>query len=502
MGPKPATTLALVLVIAGLLHYVLYFPGLYFSVDAWPLLHSAEKLLEEPQLSILDDEVFNGYDNHWPGVIFLDVIVSRVTGLDARVAYFHATWLVLVTALVLAAAILLRNALAPALLVLTPVVFFFAASPLKELYSYPLAYLFLYTVLRRSLAPMPLLALGLSLSHPLVPLVVLLVASAYLVLENGSRSLAPWRISDEPESRAGVSLIVLGVVLALYFATIGRVRQVESPVIGLGDVAVYMAYLSTVLLLVLILYAREPVERTRGLLGYIILALSFIVFIVLGTRYAEGDRGLLLLLYSTPVLLEAIIAATGIAMRGRLRALLHAIIIVTGINTAYTIIYLRLESLAHRLANHLVQGLALASSTRRKAAILAFIAALASSTGITLLILYNHAYPLDPTWLYTWSQVESYDIVLQYTTQNTTITGGAETTYYYQVLHMTKPVNPLTIRLHGLHIDRDELLLLTSTDLVNGLVFHGVVAPPHRITSGLRVLNKVYDSPALDAYTR
>ena len=55
--------------------------GLPFSIDAWPLIHDSKILYRDSPIS-LDSELFDGYNNYWPGSILLSTISSILMGLS------------------------------------------------------------------------------------------------------------------------------------------------------------------------------------------------------------------------------------------------------------------------------------------------------------------------------------------------------------------------------------------------------------------------------------
>ena len=54
--------------------------GLPFSVDAWPPIRNTELLIKHTPIH-LDDEIFDGYNNYWPGVSIFGAVFSQVIGL-------------------------------------------------------------------------------------------------------------------------------------------------------------------------------------------------------------------------------------------------------------------------------------------------------------------------------------------------------------------------------------------------------------------------------------
>jgi hypothetical protein len=59
--------------------------GMPFSVDAWPLIRNTELLLQNTPTSIVTD-IFDGYNNYWPGSQMFGAVLSQVTGLSPAVA--------------------------------------------------------------------------------------------------------------------------------------------------------------------------------------------------------------------------------------------------------------------------------------------------------------------------------------------------------------------------------------------------------------------------------
>ncbi|RLG87909.1 MAG: hypothetical protein DRO16_05580, partial [Thermoprotei archaeon] len=147
-----AVLLGVVLVTALLLRIA---PSFYsnnlFSTDVWPLYRDTLVLTNNPSLKIFDDKSFDGYNNRWPGVILSTTYYSVLTGLDPSYVYMYVYVIVLGLSTMLGFFILAKRfeknispTISLLIFSLIPSLIVFTASPLKEVYAYPLFYIIMY----------------------------------------------------------------------------------------------------------------------------------------------------------------------------------------------------------------------------------------------------------------------------------------------------------------------------------------------------------------------
>ncbi|MCD6196458.1 MAG: hypothetical protein J7J82_06710, partial [Staphylothermus sp.] len=144
-----AVLLGTVLVTALLLRIA---PSFYsnnlFSTDVWPLYRDTLVSINNPSLKIFDDKFFDGYNNHWPGVILSTTYYSVLTGLNPSYVYMYVYVIVLGLSIMLGFFILAKRfeknispTISLLIFSLIPSLIVFTASPLKEVYAYPLFYI-------------------------------------------------------------------------------------------------------------------------------------------------------------------------------------------------------------------------------------------------------------------------------------------------------------------------------------------------------------------------
>ncbi|WFO74567.1 hypothetical protein J4526_05640 [Desulfurococcaceae archaeon MEX13E-LK6-19] len=200
---KPRNLLFLALIIAimvRLIPVIIY--STPFSTDSWPLICLSEKLIRSPTNHIFNDTYYDGYNNHWPGVILFSSTASIVTEIKPIILMPLLVPTVNVLSMIFIVLLVSRyngsrEAIfsALALAVIPPLIVFTSAAT-KEGFAHPLFVMLIYLALkpvwRKAEVLVSLLAsLTLVLSHHLttfmyiyIILTTLLVASLSSVKTN------------------------------------------------------------------------------------------------------------------------------------------------------------------------------------------------------------------------------------------------------------------------------------------------------------------------------
>lgn len=208
-----------------------YVSGSLFSTDVWPLFRGANALLGGARL--WDDRSFDGYNNHWPGVMLLAAVLSSVTGLETRAVFAYALTAWFSASLFITLYAFLRRffpAAASAVGVLAagliPSFAVFTSSPLKEVMAYPMFSAFLLLVIGgglrgvRDLFVLALLSAGMAVTHHLGSFMLAGFLVSFALVR-----LVYWLKGVYRVRPCVVCLLVpaavLGAVFAAYFFTFG-----------------------------------------------------------------------------------------------------------------------------------------------------------------------------------------------------------------------------------------------------------------------------------------
>jgi hypothetical protein len=205
--------------------YPTFISGLPFSTDAWSPIRNTELLMEYTPIHIGDDEVFDGYNNYWPGNSLFGAVVSRVTGLEPM--YAMAVFLPLTGSIsILIFYVLVKRLYNAKVSFMASIIFgtafthvFFTAGVTKETYANPLYFLLIFiflhpTIGRRKQALLfAITSVTLALTHHLTPLITIAILSSIALarfINNTKKSLAPNK-SDF------VLVAILTVTTAVYY---------------------------------------------------------------------------------------------------------------------------------------------------------------------------------------------------------------------------------------------------------------------------------------------
>lgn len=251
MGRSAAVFVAMAVSLALIRLFPAFLSCSLFSTDVWPLYRGANALLGGAR--VWDDRFFDGYNNHWPGVMLLAAVLSSVTGLGthALFAYVLTAWFSAAFATALYA--FLRRFFPPTAAAVgvaaagfTPSFALFTSSPLKEVMAYPILISVLLAAVRaefgwlRRLALVTALSAGLVVTHHLGSFMLfgflISFAAAHLIywLKGVERVRPCSRCLLAPAA-------VLGAVFVSYYLAFGGAGMRLA--IGASTVLGYLTYL-------------------------------------------------------------------------------------------------------------------------------------------------------------------------------------------------------------------------------------------------------------------
>lgn len=448
-GRRAALALSAILVLAVLARLLpAYMSGSLFSTDVWPLYRDTRVLLENSQARIWEDKLFDGYNNHWPGVILSAAVSAAVLGLSARGVYMYLYTAALAAGMMVAfyafaRRILARSSSTLSLLVLgfTPSLLVFTSSPLKEVYAYPMLFALLALALRaleeplaaRGLALAAVLSLGMAVSHHLASFMAagFTAGLAYALLAcslKGLRLAAPG---------AGARLLLLAaleaLVFAAYYTLYGR-YGLQLP-LGLRDAALYLVYAAVIYGGFLVFAGRvSPAAAVLPVIPVMAYILAFrgSVAAMIGVRMSSSH----ILPYAAPIAAALTLVAF---IRDRLLGALEAALgLFIALNTAFALFGSPgVSSIIHRFLDYLVPMLALlvgylwgrgGGGVRLLAAAVAA-ASLASGLLVSVNIV-SYRDKVSYTWYYPLCETRGFDTVFAYASRNLTLVGDTKVYYY------------------------------------------------------------------------
>ncbi len=476
MNVNKALFLALLIVLPiHALHFLIQ--GVPFSTDVWPLIHASEKLVENPRVKIWIDKEFDGYNNHWPGVILSAAMVSMVTGLSIEVVYS----LCLTTILCLAVSTLLYSYVSRfdheyawiSVLVFccVPSLTIFTSTTLKEVYCYPIVFtillLPLISSIRRALVLVPLLSVAASLSHHLATLVA--IASA---LNIGVLAIRDDVLGRGKFLNLGVKHLVIGMIMlsvfTVYYLVYGCIGfRVTILLNDLITLVLYAIAIHTILTLVSIrrTNSMDSIRVTALLAAIVLLLLSIKLNIVYGLRIPELNA---LAPYALPIVLLLIPRIRYVTFLAR--GITATVIIFASFATFAKPV---LSNALHRILNYLAYSFSTTiydvRSTSRK--ILVY-------TVLTLCILTTISIQLSIDlgldkisfyWLYTKEDVALSNVLRNFVDSNVEVLGGAKLEYVLIPFIRVGITNTIKSLLHG-KLEENEVLLLSRQSVEKGLV--------------------------------
>lgn len=478
-----------------------------FSTDVWPLYRGAEALVSTPGARVWDDSLFDGYNNHWPGVMLLASAHSLLTGLPVKAVFTYALTPALAVGIAVGLYAFLRRFFGPSpsavgasLALLTPSYLVFTSSPLKEVMAYPILLTILSIAFRRGriggggAAALATLSAGLAVTHHLAPLMLAgaLLSTYYVRVVYRARGLSVGLLN-------GRALLVAAAAVSLsagvYYLLYGGAALRLAP--GPEDLGVYAAYAAFFYIgfLALTGLGRAP---SALIASVVVAALAALV-----PGYVSAIPGVVVpassvAWYVTPLALSLLVLVPGVrdvgvrcfAVGSGLFILLNAAFVVFGFPAMATVL--------HRFLNYAVFPLALLAaywvaggSRRRRALTYSAIFFVAASSAAVLAGVLG-GWDASSYWLYRRGEVSGFSAVIGLA-GNSSIAADNKVGYFAIPRAEVSPVPALKALFGGGGLGEGEVLLTYRGNgvlgFVAGLTFYDI-----RPIIGGGGLSRVFDN--------
>ena len=490
-----------------------FFSGSLFSTDVWPLYRGTNALLAGAR--VWDDRCFDGYNNHWPGVMLLAAVLSSVTGLGTHMlfAYVLTTWFSIAFAVTLYA--LLRRFFPPEAAAIglaaagfTPSFVVFTSAPLKEVMAYPIIVTALLTALKselgkgKQLALLALLSPGLVMTHHLGTFMLLgfLVSLAITNLIYWLKGVERVR----PRSHCLlVPALLLGAIFLLYYVAFGGASLKVD--VGASTILGYLTYFLVIYLGFLVFAGIS-----RGSY-YVVLAVVAATagFVFLG-GYASILPGVVVSSYSIiwyviPITAYLIVLLPGVDDL-RIRIAVAGFGLFISVNVAFVVLAEpALATLFHRFANYLVFPVAALATywfwrggMRRFVTVAAVGLAAVSSASVFAGVF--GGWDASSYWLYRSSEVAGFSDVIDLS-GGATLVGDEKVRYFAIGLANVTPTPVLRMLLFNEEPPPGAVFILYSGDYRLGFVA-GMNAYDVTGLFSVSSFSKVYDNGFVEALVR
>jgi hypothetical protein len=516
--------LILVFTIIPLFHILLpYFSNNLFSTDVWPLYRSTTILIRNPYAKIWNDKLFDGYNNHWPGIILSTAIYIVVTGIDVKITYMYVYTILLSIAIALLLYAFLRRTsnfygslLSVIIMGLTPSILIFTSSPLKEVYSYSMFYsiaLILALLLSEENDKLAnylaifILGTGLVISHHLSTYILIgtLISILFVTTIN--------RLKGQDGLNEGnylgrifyvASILVILFIMYYYFYGVRGLHIPLSP----SSIIIYLVY-------ALVIYGSYIVFHgiNRRLLALTVLSIPLIVLI-------------LLLLVSNTILLSGIIISLNKIMwyviafiplmlvlfnrssHNYISVLAVSMSLFVSLNMAYILFGSPLlTSILHRFINYVVLILALLSagilarrSYLRVIYALTIVLLITSSSIIIIHNIITYNGDVSYFWYYPLPETMGLDTINSLAVNNLTFIGDDKIYYYFISVRSVSTGKLLYQVVFGKGLSNNELLILYYESFRIGVC---IGLNTYRFSNMvIRNINRLYDNGFVEAYMK
>ena len=490
-----------------------------FSVDSWPLIRIAGKIQENPNIPIWFDEAFDGYNNHWPGVILSSLITSVVTSIGLEEIYKFTYVMALNFSTLLLIYVILRNLLnskSSAILSLLyfatiPSLLVFTSATLKEVYAYPLFYsIILLTILPRKgywrpLIVLSILALSISMSHHLATVMCIGILLNTLVVLSIAKIIGSIQATSINERYLSAIITCTSIFFTLYYLVYGRYGFTIP--FTLNDAYLYLIY-TIVVYVSYILYLKIGMSKLVVGLSFSIIVL--LVSLVPRTSLLPGFPALPwdTLLYAIPVILPFTCFLKIFRPKNIVEALIVGMLLVNVINILFiSLAKPELNTVFHRLANYIIlmNTMLIAYTWKQvKLSLRPLIALIPLITIISgAIVVYDIITGIDNIsyyWFYRKSEVLGLNNVIALSTQEYII-GDAKIRYYTMLLENTSFIPLKTLMSKSTNLN-NALVILYRDNYVKGYIISLIPYKINIINYIVSSSNRVYDNAYINAFTR
>jgi len=429
-----------------------------FSTDVWPLYRSSERILSIPEARIWDDKLFDGYNNHWPGVLLSTAIYTLITGVQLKDTYAYCyTAASSLATLVLLYALLRRfmgavpSTLSILFYGLTPSLLIFTSTTIKEVYAYSSFYstlLITYKVLAANSLKLEdflitaALATGLVTSHHLATFMLLGFLLSTVVVSLVRVAREP-RLSIQHGSiyRLLVLTLIIGAVGLAYYCIYGY--RGFKVVVDTASVASYSAYALTIYGGYLILSATTRRRVSRSLIPPVLALVATFTTMLWVERALPGLSTPLNMVFWYIPPLAASLVLTALRVED---VVLDTTIVGASLFIALNTVYILfgnplLTSILHRFLNYtpLIMSILVGYSFKSRRApvklyALSLITLAALSSAITLHSVLSGGLNISFYWYYPECECAGYDSISSLLGSGATLVGDDKVRYYYTLI--------------------------------------------------------------------
>ncbi len=490
-----------------------YISGSLFSTDVWPLYRCTKILLDNPQTRIWDDKFFDGYNNHWPGVILSSTLYIKVTRIPVAYVYMYVYTIILSIGFLLTFYIVAKlfldkypSMIAISIAGMLPSILIFSSSPLKEVYAYPLFFLVLYLASKSLIhgsmnTPdyflLSILGSALVLSHHLATymLIGFLLSVVYVTLIyylRGERALQIHSLYS-----IGFVSSFIATEFIIYYYVYGRYGM--RLLVPIEQILIYLVYL-------IVIYGGFSIitfsKRGSSLIS--ISVLVAILYLVLGRGQINILPGInvssnMVFWYVIPIL------ASLILIRDINNIFIKAIVSAVGLFVILNITYIMFgstlfSSIFHRFANYtviIVSMLAgnswIKNQRSMKLVTLGVLLLTIISSTIIVSNIVNRGYDISYYWFYPSSEVIGFRTILSYSDEKLQIVGDDKVSYFSKMLRNVSPKYVLEAMFLKKSLDYDKLIIIYYENLRIGFEF-GINTYSVKDLFKDNVFNRLYDN--------
>jgi len=496
-----------------------YFSESLFSTDVWPLYRSSQVILSNPSAKIWDDALFDGYNNHWPGVILSASLFSSLTAIPLEDVYAYA----LTAACSLASGILfysiLRLFFSRKASVLSLIIFgffpsflVFTSSPLKEVYAYPISLSIIFSALkplagrkisRGEALSLSILAAALALTHHLAALMTsgfLLGSSAVLsVLKIKGLLRTQSRASSFPLSAAG---LITASAASAYFLIYGS-SGLKIPIASSAAIT-YILYAILIYGGFLILYRKpSPLEQIAAIVT--VLAGSSL-FLLIG-NLIPGIVPRLSMMYWYFIPAATLLMLLSIPIEdGRILAISAGMGLLIVLNILFILFSEpAFSSIIHRFLNYLAFlfpfPAAYAFTRKSRPAMLFSIFAIAITFLSGIAVLHNIVSigpDISYSWYYPRCECSGLDAISSFSPPSIQLAGDVKVSYYFSMLRNVQQLPYLELEYLSSNSIKNTVFIAYTANFIYGLKIQlNMYKIPIEVLSSY---SKVFDSSCVKAF--
>lgn len=497
--------------------------GNLFSTDIWPLYRDSIILLRHPEISIWDDTVLDGYNNHWPAVILSTLVVSRITDLNLWVVYSIVVLCAVVLVLILSLYLLYDHVLgenktiiALILAVFYPSLLVFTSALLKEVYGLPLLVTVWYFIVRGEAGRKPWIMMALLISICLIythyfTLFMLVGSLSSYIICRFLRYLSSGQVDTDIDT---TTIMLLLIITSLSLAVSILPNTTHIPLMTTGiQVLVLAVYYSAIMFLIyggqLFHSGLRPLKYAVLIVVVLVTVYSFIVLRKLSLIPGMSlPMDITVLMTGLSVVLAFVITILGIRYGGKASIFIYSWIMFIGANTVFIMLYAPLlGSIIHRFLNYIFIPLSIGISyvatknfLYRMAAFTTLSLLLASSFLLTVSTV-TYGSPYLFYWIYRDEEVNGFETVLVYSPTSMTICGDAKIAYYSMTIRNIDTMTILRLSILGGPPRNNSLYVVYRGNKLYGYVVNAELYDINGFLEYRWSIDRLFDNGWVEVYS-